>query len=566
MTDCQVFYKVFQDLGGNYPLLTDSNCCKFDKTMVQCDSQGNIVQITLPNFNTGGAQLPADIGTLKKIRVLQMPNSKLTGSIPLTFTRPIWSNMDLSNNSLTGNIPELQTLNVPNVYFSFRNNNFAGQIPANLTRPGLLVDNTKSADECPFDTNMCPFNNVKPYGCNSTAFTCSIKGGSSSSSAALSTGLIAAIGIGGALLLIVIVVGTVWHFKRGNAKVSDIKPRSVPTMYHTEISNRPYQPPLQHEHPMIAPTHQSASTLNMPLSHSPVAAYSLPIIPDNRAMPAAYSGYSDAQIRSTSGHSTDPLVAPISPSSAQFTTPITAVSSVHSGHTPSVHSGYVAGSMYSAHQYVPTAYSKGYSPPIQSANSAVSYKAPSTHSHHAPSAHSHRTPTTPVAVAPSTVYNPDDEFNDSARRGKNIQQEQSPKYIDLDQPPLNYQKPEEIDTQSYQTPDGKVYTYQTKKSPLEYVSKEITNRSSAMQFANQLPLPVPQEPPQSNVYYDPNQAYQYTYVDPSQIQAYEVGRTQTQAYAHNQVDPSFGYTFVDPSQLYYVDQEQVEYQNAEHFK
>ncbi|KAJ3320814.1 hypothetical protein HDV06_004825 [Boothiomyces sp. JEL0866] len=558
MADCQLFYQAFQQLGGNYPGLTGTNCCKFDTKMVQCDSQNNIIQINLSNMNTAGANLPPTLGNLKSLRDLQMANCKLSGSIPTTFVQPIWSHLDLSNNNLTGTIPELQTLNAPRVYFDFRNNDFVGQIPANLTRPGLLVDSSSNPDQCPFDSFMCPYKNVKPFGCNSTVFTCSIKGGTSNSSSALSTGLIAAIGIGAAVLLIGVVVGAVWFFKRGDAKVGDIKPRSVPTMYHTEISNRPIPPEyLQSQQPPMpspAPTlhssfkHSPSPSFNMPQSHSPVAQYGQLSLPDNSTMPAPYSAYSDGHVRSATGNSV--YSAQITPGSQQ-TTPISHLPSAYSAHTPSVHSGVAPGSIYSAHQYAP-AYMQ---PPIaQTPTSNISYKAPSTHS---------QTVHTPIAAPASTVYNPDDELNESVHHSASIiQKDQSPKYIDLDQQ-LPYQKPETIQTQTYQTPDGKVYTYETKKSPLEYVSKEITNRSSAMQFANQLPLPVAKAQPvpvqatnpYNPSYYNSSHNYQFTYVDPSQIQAYAPA---------SQVDPSIGYTFVDPSQLYYVDQDQVQYQDAEH--
>ncbi|KAJ3253980.1 hypothetical protein HK103_007584 [Boothiomyces macroporosus] len=424
-------------------------------------------------------------------------------------------------------------MNQPKVYFDFRNNDFVGQIPANLTRPGLVVDNTNSPDQCAFDSFMCPYKNVKPFGCNNTVFTCSIKGASSNSASALSTGSIAGIGLGAAVLLIGFVVGAVWFFKR-DAKVSDIKPRRVPTMYHTEISNPPpaANPQQALVHPGTSLYSSPNPSLNTSMSHSPVGYGQLP---DNSTMPG-YSAYSEAYVRHSPGN-----INQITESVSQ-NTPVTYAGSAH---TPSINSGYAPPSLYSAHQYTPGNLTKTPSPSVQTPLSTVSYKAPSAYSQT-----SHQV--TPAALA-STVYNPDDEVNESVQRSTSIiQKDRSPKYIDLDQ--LPYQNP--ASNHSYQT-ESKHQVYQSKQSPLEYVSKEITNRSSAMQFANQLPLPIPKTPANTYnpVYYDPSQGYEYTFVDASQIQAYE----------QSQVDPALGYSYVDPSQLYYVDQDQVQYQDAEHF-
>ena len=109
-------------------LLSADPCTWFG---VSC-SGGQVLQISLISNKLTGS-IPAELGNLTALSVLNLDNNKLTGSIPAELGNlTALSVLNLDNNKLTGSIPaELGNLTALSV-LNLDNNTLTGSIPAEL--------------------------------------------------------------------------------------------------------------------------------------------------------------------------------------------------------------------------------------------------------------------------------------------------------------------------------------------------------------------------------------------------------------------------------------------------
>ncbi|GLT78861.1 hypothetical protein SLA2020_503800 [Shorea laevis] len=104
---------------------------------------GRYLQVTglcLPNSGLLGS-IPADVGMVENLQILDLSNNSLNGSLPSSlFNATQLQFLDLSNNLLSGELPEtlgrLQSLRVLNL----SDNALAGKLPASLTTIQNLTD------------------------------------------------------------------------------------------------------------------------------------------------------------------------------------------------------------------------------------------------------------------------------------------------------------------------------------------------------------------------------------------------------------------------------------------
>ena len=128
--------------GANWPYNRNwlSNAPMWQWHGVTTDGDGRVTKLYLYSNQLTG-EIPAELGSLTNLEVLDLPYNQLTGEIPaelgdLTNLERLW----LSNNQLTGEIPaELGSLtNLTDLYLS--NNQLTGEIPAELgSLPNLTI-------------------------------------------------------------------------------------------------------------------------------------------------------------------------------------------------------------------------------------------------------------------------------------------------------------------------------------------------------------------------------------------------------------------------------------------
>ena len=97
---------------------------------VKVDGNGNVTELALPGNNLSGP-LPAELGSLASLTTLDLSDNQLSGTIPDLSTLTILTSLNLGDNQLSGTIPDLtalthlQTLNL-------RDNRLTGAIPEEL--------------------------------------------------------------------------------------------------------------------------------------------------------------------------------------------------------------------------------------------------------------------------------------------------------------------------------------------------------------------------------------------------------------------------------------------------
>ena len=111
--------------------LDDLNVDKWPGVTV--DSNGRVVQLFLSGYNLDGGYLPSDLGSLSRLRFLNLNNNQLSGEIPAKLGNlASLEHLDLGYNRLSGKIPaELGNLaNLERLYLG--GNQLSGKIPAEL--------------------------------------------------------------------------------------------------------------------------------------------------------------------------------------------------------------------------------------------------------------------------------------------------------------------------------------------------------------------------------------------------------------------------------------------------
>jgi RHS repeat-associated protein len=102
-------------------------------------SNGDIQRINLPSNNLVGV-LPKSIAQLSRLKYVYLGTNKINGTIPAYTGLPLLQHLLLSNNLLTGSIPnELGSLTGLTI-LKLDNNTLSGEIPASLGNLPLLTD------------------------------------------------------------------------------------------------------------------------------------------------------------------------------------------------------------------------------------------------------------------------------------------------------------------------------------------------------------------------------------------------------------------------------------------
>lgn len=107
---------------------------------VFCDSNGNVVRVTLSSLGFTGTLSPR-VGGLKYLTVLSLPGNNITGGIPEEYGNlSSLTNLDLENNLLTGAIPSsLGNLTKLQILI-LSQNNLTGSIPDSFSKLTSLND------------------------------------------------------------------------------------------------------------------------------------------------------------------------------------------------------------------------------------------------------------------------------------------------------------------------------------------------------------------------------------------------------------------------------------------
>ena len=82
------------------------NINECDLEGVQCNGSGHVISISLKNTNLGGT-IPASIGFLRYLRILDLSDNAITGYVPSDLRWPPLEDLDLSGNKLTGFVPPM---------------------------------------------------------------------------------------------------------------------------------------------------------------------------------------------------------------------------------------------------------------------------------------------------------------------------------------------------------------------------------------------------------------------------------------------------------------------------
>jgi hypothetical protein len=91
----------------------------------------NVNKIELPNNNLDSL-LPASIGSLKNLEVLDLSHNKLRGSIPSSFGNESIDKIKLSYNQLSGDIPTALFSSSENAWLDLSHNQLTGPISSNI--------------------------------------------------------------------------------------------------------------------------------------------------------------------------------------------------------------------------------------------------------------------------------------------------------------------------------------------------------------------------------------------------------------------------------------------------
>ncbi|KAG2259740.1 hypothetical protein Bca52824_079034 [Brassica carinata] len=157
-------FKDFHSL--SYLSLSNCSLVNISSTLHILQHCKNLTTLVL-SLNFHGEMLPDDPSLrFKKLKVLVVPNSRLTGSMPRWLSKS--SNLellDLSWNSLTGAIPNWIGGFTNLFYLDLSNNSFTGEIPKSLTRLHSLISQEISVEEPypDFSFYLYRFGRAQPY-------------------------------------------------------------------------------------------------------------------------------------------------------------------------------------------------------------------------------------------------------------------------------------------------------------------------------------------------------------------------------------------------------------------
>ena len=143
-------FKNFHSL--SYLSLSNCSLVNMSSTLLILQHCKNLTTLVL-TLNFDGEMFPDDPSLrFKKLKVLVVPNCRLTGSVPRWLSKS--SNLellDLSWNSLTGAIPNWIGGFTNLFYLDLSRNSFTGEIPKSLTRLHSLISQEISAEEPSLD-------------------------------------------------------------------------------------------------------------------------------------------------------------------------------------------------------------------------------------------------------------------------------------------------------------------------------------------------------------------------------------------------------------------------------
>lgn len=118
------------------------------------------------------------MGNLANLKLLLMPKNQLTGHIPSSiFNMSSLTNMDFSNNSLTGNFPDNMCQHLPALEGLFMSSNqLTGSIPKNLWRckslKSVSLSFNRFTGQIPDDIGNLTFVKTLYLGMNDLTGTC----------------------------------------------------------------------------------------------------------------------------------------------------------------------------------------------------------------------------------------------------------------------------------------------------------------------------------------------------------------------------------------------------------
>ncbi|WP_435261219.1 leucine-rich repeat domain-containing protein [Tenacibaculum sp. nBUS_03] len=122
-------------IAGNKPWSLDVPVC--DWFGVQVDDSGNVTNLTLYNNDLEGS-LPAEIGVLNHLKMLNLTLNKLTGLLPDSIGNLTSLNaLFLGDNKLNGAIPASLSNLIGLAFLDLQKNNLSGSIPGDL---GMMVN------------------------------------------------------------------------------------------------------------------------------------------------------------------------------------------------------------------------------------------------------------------------------------------------------------------------------------------------------------------------------------------------------------------------------------------
>ncbi|KAL7748404.1 hypothetical protein RI367_006096 [Sorochytrium milnesiophthora] len=218
------------------------------------------------NYEITGS-IPSDIQKLTSLLTLEAANNKLSGSIPAELYQLTQINsIDFVGNQLTGTLsPAIGNLkNLTS--FMIDGNNITGTLPAALGNLGITTCELGSAFTCKeagFSTaNACGSSATVDQlpVCNGASSTANGPGGqpASAPSATSSSGLVAGIAIGAAIILLAVAAFVVYRRARARRVAAAAKQASMSEVLVLDTQSRQptleYLPPGQSAEPLYLPT------------------------------------------------------------------------------------------------------------------------------------------------------------------------------------------------------------------------------------------------------------------------------------------------------------------------
>ena len=98
---------------------------------VKVDGNGNVTELALPDNNLSGT-LPAELGSLISLNALDLSENRLSGTLPDLSTLTILTSLNLGDNQLSGTIPDWLGSLTALQDLSLRDNRLTGPIPEEL--------------------------------------------------------------------------------------------------------------------------------------------------------------------------------------------------------------------------------------------------------------------------------------------------------------------------------------------------------------------------------------------------------------------------------------------------